>query len=448
MRKDITDPAKFANGSFYLRTPKVILHSRTKPTYSFSAAGHLELLSDGAIYFQFFKHPETHAEIDILRKVTNLGGEHDHFDLEIFDLFGNAWKAYDISPSIHSGFEYSAVFSGIIDELSYASQLQYSETPDSLVIRIPYKIDYPKLNHRKFEKYADGKMTALWTEPYSKLHSREYAITISTHDSHTIIQVQTTNERIGYFTPNRILEALEFILTEEIEYCTLQRFISGKENRLYLSTHKSERRRSFHRPIQFHYAAAGEDAAKLFIKYFEYIQDYESYYRPPVHQEVVSVLRMEFVTVEAYGLSLATSIEALAKEISLPSKELNKVEVADFELIDKLLHEIQTDDIRSRLGSFFSRYSEWSEYGILTEFARTTGMPISAVRSWRYYRDTLAHGKNIDPEGVSKRNIKFNDLIALFYGLIYDKIGYVGQITNYLDEDFLIANWPMTDSVE
>ncbi len=244
----------------------------------------------------------------------------------------------------------------------------------------------------------------------------------------TIIKFET-NDLFPQKTIASLLGTISFMWGEKIEYEYIEYLYDDKKS-IELFNSPNADNNKLNTPLVMKTHEHKDNYDKLFYKYFKFI-DNEANKLIYIQNQIIASNK---TILEVYSLVLSTCIENLIK---------NRFDMKDKKTItevDSIITLVRKKNIEEKiknriLGSLNSiRKSPKRAKDILNELLNNGVITKEQKKSWDKLRNSTAHG-SYDFE-VSDLLKLTNDVLTLYYLIIFEIIGYKGEYVNYSKKNF------------
>ncbi|MBX2997125.1 MAG: hypothetical protein KF893_01345 [Caldilineaceae bacterium] len=430
------------DGKFEIHCLEMILeqHTSDQPKI-YTGPGLIRQNSDGELVFSLYAK----ESIDILFVLKSLGGgvpagkiipDERYYRLNAIDSKQRRWESKRVLPNTTSNGRPGTICTGNISELSLVCEGLPAEL---LFLRFleTFQLPYNALTTTEIE-IADK------TDRRSArnvLHFLAVGHEFYLREDHNtlLVQVKSEQSKFSKSIEDRITETLQFMLARPLAWTIMTKYTEGKKM-VSIRKHRSDVLRPRCQPPVS--TQIGEDApfCTLFEKYFQYVISYpEEGKIHPISAHMRAICRASTGSINAEALTICTAIESLLKEMPEATHELTDEEKEWIGEVRNFIRSGPTtlSKVKIRLEGTLGLLSNPVPRAALKALESKEVVTKNQVKSWNNLRNEVAHGDTLARHTLQELLNLCDDVLTLFYRLVFYRIGYSGKFIDYSE-----SGWP------
>jgi hypothetical protein len=440
MPLDRTDEETILEASLVLDFPSFELTPKSSSSIlsPYQGAGSVSLNRAG--YFDIKLYPaqpipitETFTQLNW--KAGQIIDEKYYYRLGGMDIKGRKWEAEGMLPDFNIGPGGSML-------VAKASKLiQKEESPTSLKthsLRVVYpsSINFPKNTSIRKEKSVGNVLRSQSLSlGLAKFSASEIEFEAEIDSGATYLSARSEKVPFGDKVVGCILDAFSFITGSMDSWALLSRTSGSSFETKIQATDPNPKRSRIGPPL--HSAHPNSDIWELFARYFLYGLNSEGSVHPlaVLHR---GVLVSGSADLEAEALTLSVSIESLLashfSDLIPADQELDSNIKIVSSIIDK--NGSLSDPFRKRLEGLLNAMKKPRAKDFLRALESRGLIESSLVKVYENLRNKSAHGVGADWADIQNFLRQCNAMLVLFYQIVFLRIGYMGQYTDYATYQF------------
>jgi len=458
LRKDESEEIRFRTWS--IDCPRMIVKKKTKrDPDTFYGAGEIRISEDGQLIFKLYSNRERNTkewDFSTLGDPGRIIPDDAYYSLKAVDAFGRDWASDRFLPSTHRTATGRAVLTGNLHELStegmYPSELNLSgNNLDYWVfddLKIPYNAStiQRKSVARGEQTSRSGKRNAWRFRSYNS----RFLVVRESSDLLTI-QVVSKTENLPELFPDRLIEALQFVIGHPINW-GIMKHRAGQHSKVTIRSvrYKTSQIR-FQPPLPLKLIrnpnngkSTAEYHRKLFDRYLRYTLE-EDKLSHPIWGKLNAIYEASDASfIDAQALTLTVAIESLLlsefRDLGYPTqKERNAIE--------DIVQHIDTwngdERIKNRAKGMLSNLGQPRAVARMDDLAnKRKAISVDQSKSWQRLRNPSTHAYQSSGIETPEFLELIQQCMVLFYHLIFYAIGYRGPYIDYGSRGWPLKKYP------
>lgn len=436
MNTKIIEP--FLQGNFELDCPLIqLIPSMPKSKKStLSGSGFISINEDGyfdlKVYFpNSFSHEDNFESLGW--ESGKLIGDEFYYDLVAQDISGATWYAERFILDRNSGPNGSMII-GEIPELYFKPETVIEKNKHILQLFFNEPVKVPYNTVVKEQVAIEDKTRHLRT---SRRIARFKAIGIDfeveAKEGYTVLRAVSDEIELNDILINRILEAFCFVTANSVPWSILEIRRNGEQEYRFKAVKRKRIKSKIPPPIDYRTHSNNVSVWLLFDKYLNFIvsNDAEPYH--PISILFYSILESGKATVDVEALTLSVSIESILKNELGHIYELSKDLEDNINCVSKLVQESEelNNHFRERILGSIGAMKNARGKDILFALRDNELIDKYLVKTYGELRNKTAHGVRDSGADVQNFLNQTNDILVLFYQLVFLIIKYSGEYTDY-----------------
>lgn len=436
----IRELQKYIELNFIYELPEIVIKQRSsKSPKIYKGPGSINQDENGKLILKMYsKSPESPEFLfNTKSHPGKIIDDSEYYDITAKDMYGFTWNSEKVSIGKHygQGGKFLIIFAEL-HQIDCESHLYEVETKSSLILafnndlQLPVApfIETPEIKQNEFYKNV---------RVYCALKVRDYQIIVFNQSNWIEVNINSKSSNLPENVDLRICEALQFITYTKLNWFYYEKF-EGKKNYQKLNNINSYNVIRGSTPPFIINFTSSEPNWKIFKLYLDYILDYpipNKYH--PISSLLNLIIQAEKLPIESRFQTICICVESiLNSEFNLEIEDDSKLKDNQITIVN-FIDEKVDEEYRERLKGLLAQLSNTRPVDKLYKLAKDKLIEERLIKDWEYLRNRTLHGERIQTGRLQDYLNKYYSSLALFYKLIFLKIGYIGLYT-----DYSISGWP------
>lgn len=411
--------------------------------------------ADGVLQFKFFViDPASYRAVSIFNRVVEIGklipGD-QYFSLKAEEFHRPAWTSERVMFPDSRGASDCGVVYGTLSDLVNLREYDHSNPPkkDSAEAWLKGKLDFP-CNRLTETKRVIGGEERNWSSSRDVAqfdHGGEFEFEFSKEGENVKVSVGVPRGYALKKLISRMQEALQFVSGGEVLVMAVE-FQTNHEGQIreeiWLRSVGEHHGKTIAPPTRFS-SCQCNGFWRLFSLYLDFALTDKTDMMHPLSWRIHGVIGAHAASIETEVLVLTTAVEWLAGHFPTEAD-------TDFQRDLKVVQDAVTDAIiskksRSRISGSLSGMKKTRNTDMLRAFITKHDLDEGFFDAWKNLRNPAAHGDGLKDRDLASTLRLKDQVLCLFYSLIFSLIGYSGRRIDYSRTKWPLANWPPDSSV-
>jgi hypothetical protein len=363
------------------------------------------------------------------------------FRLSAIDADGREWTSNHISPrERHS--EEGTLCTGILQEMGITANPPVTVKHDQLHIEIHEDIKIPANTPTTIRKTVGGREIRSGSLSALEFRDGPYEYRFDRDGGILLIDVIANDQPIVDHFEMRLVEALQFVTARPVHWTIMVKMTSTKWETRIKSVHPNRTRANLGPPIIAEYPSEAKWFVDIFSRYITYVIRKQSGEKAhPISTQMRAICHASMGGIDAEALVLSIAIESILKYAPSAQYELSPDEKS---WIKKARDYFSTCEgpkpLNDRATNWLSDLESQSAHGKLRKLVEIGVITPQQRKTWYEIRPKVAHGSALRCILPQESLDKTNEMLVMFYHLIFYIIGYTGKYTDHGSPD-----WPTRD---
>lgn len=424
-----------------------LLNNNDRRRTGIKGNGYLKNTIDNIFEFKLYPSRDISKklELDYSKLVEDCKDKDGLFYFQAIDFKGRKWtfKTFSVSRSLYQWSKqgFARLIEGNTKEIRFIEKWPYHKKDDFIKIILFDQKKIPFTENEKIDKRVSNKKISTSYRAIAKHVKGSFKIDGKQIEERTYLNLYKAGAICNQEFHIRVVESLQFILGQEINPAiTISKIGNTMTN--IISSNGRDETSQIEPPIQFDKYPSKDNSSiwLLFIKYLEYIAEFEKKVFHPLGAQINGVIGSGNSFLETQFLVISVAIEGILGKLYKDFAERdNKFKDQIDDLVEYLKEWDKNGEILKRAIKPVQNMKDSRAKDKLYELEAMKVITKKHISSWDRLRNTSAHGLiNLSGQSKSKfENYRKNYycVLELFYRLIFNKIGYDGEFTKYCEEE-------------
>lgn len=422
------------DGTFALDCPMLELVPRNPSSTlsSYQGAGSIILNEAGHFEIKLYTRGEAPLEevfAPLRWEIGKLIHGDNYYNLIAWDVRGRKWQAEGLLPNHNSGSN-GTVISGKASQLTLRE-----EKTGGHFLHLTFRSEVRFAPNRvvRTERRVDGNIRN-WKGDLNLAQFVACGIEFEIEKVNGVTHLMAASKSVSFDekTVDCIAQTFTFI-TGDMARWTLSEMGDGAEvETRVLATVPTDKRSRIGPPIR--HDVQHQDVWVLFERYLSYgLKSAETFH--PLGPLVRGILASGLAAIEVQALVLSVSVESLLNNHFSKVMPEDPVTATNIQAVEKLVNEAGCldDGFRKRLTGTLANMKRPRAKDFLFHLRDQNLLDADLVKSYGELRNKSAHGGDVNWGDFQSHLDQCSAVLVLFYQLVFLRIGYTGQYTNYAD---------------
>ena len=441
----------FADLKFKVESSSMELVNAGDPTFIIRGPGEIWQDETGALQFKIFAEREPYHRLRNYMGRPGIIGQpipdREFFNLRAVTYGMPTWTAERIMPAPRGGFT-DGMAHGYINELIHHADADPGGEFDQVVVRFKGILEFPANRFTETERRIGEQVRGTsMSRDAAHFQADRFRFEITRESEHTQVLLLLPVGEYNQTTPNRIREALQFVLGRELTLLTIESLSStGRYTRL-ISPFFGRGTGEVAPPLQLTHTDPSDDFWRMFGNYFQFIHRDHTSPMHPVSCQIHSSIESAAASLDAEVLGLAVAVEGLIGGCFSGLATVSEQFLRDLDDADRFLSTAPiAGQVRDRIRGFIPSMRRPRSADALRAFISSQQLHPGLYRSWSRLRNASAHGAGIGSNDYANILRIKNETLALFYAIVLAAINYAGPRTDYSLPGHPRGQWPISTS--
>lgn len=370
--------------------------------------------------------------------------EDEFFQLEAEEHTLPRWNSARVMPWPKGGL-YNGMACGIIDELVCSEIVSSNPKSEFVAVRFRGGFEFPcNEGTQTIIRVAGQERQTSNSLNVAIVNFEEFKFELRRESMHVVASLELPRGKLTASTPERIQEALQFALGEELSMFAIETHGGGKHLIRLVSPRGDSGKGRMEPPLQFGPFDEGGHVWRVFGDYFRYVHTNPNPGWHPVSRHIGSAVESTAASIDAEVLALAVAVEGIIGDCFPNLSPVTADFLAELENVEKaILLAKLTEQTQKRLAGTISQMRKPRNSDLLRSFIEINGLPPALMKSWSSLRNASAHGRRDAGREIDSTLRLKNEVLALLYSIVMAAIGYEGPRTDYSVKGWPRNNWPI-----
>ena len=452
----------FANLKFRVECSRMVLTKAGGAPLVVHGPGEIWQNENGVLQFKIFADQAGYRRLKdyswLPAKIGQLIPAENCFSLEAQFYSDLRWKAGSVFPFTRGGPDGGLAY-GSLHELIRLEPRMPNPKADYVTLRFRGELKFPLNQGTEAAVRIGGQDCDMSRSLHAAVIEDDELRFEVYHDpegEHTVVSLALPEGRLTTATPDRIREALQFVLGQQLALMVVETDI-GEHHMTRLTSPSWGGGGEMGPPLRFYYLVHdGRDVWRMFTNYFRHVHLYLAASRHPISRHLHNVIEATTGSLGGQILALVVAVEGLAGDCFSGLAPVSSDFLAALDAVQATFPAIRTaqaggeidglalnDRTLGRLRGSLNSMRKPRNSDILRAFISKSGLPDDLYKSWSRLRNSSAHGGGAGGRGI-ETNVRLKDeVLSLLYAIVFSAIGYAGPRTDYSLTEWPTRVWPI-----
>lgn len=449
----------FANSKFRIECSRMVLTKAGGAPLVLHGPGEIWQNEEGVLEYKIFADQVgfrgLHAYMSRPGVVGQLIPDEDFFSLQAQDYSLPPWTAQEVLPHPRGGL-FEGLACGYLHELVHTEAYPANAESDFVTLRFRGKLEFPCNQGTETVIRVGGQDRRTSSSLNGAfVDDHEFRFEVYHEEEHTVVSLQLPAGQLTSATPDRVHEALQFILGQQLARMVVETSVGGQHVTRLLSPSRGNG--SMSPPLQFHRLDEGGHVWRMFTDFFRHVHPNAEAGWHPVSRHVGSAIESTAASLEARVLALAVAVEGLAGHCFPGLAPVGSAFLAELDAVQAALPAIRMADAHGgeidglalsertlgRLNGSLNSMRDPRNSDVLRAFIRNQRLPNGLYNSWSRLRNAAAHGGGAGGRDIETMLRLKSEVLSLLYSLVFAAISYTGPRTDYSLPGWPTRAWPI-----
>ena len=402
---------------------------------------------EGILQFKMFALPEGYRGVLEYsfrqRTVGRLLPDEDFFTLEAQDFAQRRWISPRVLPGCRGGHAQGMVC-GRLQELVRTEIQPFGREHCYIRLLIKGKLVFPcNQGTENIIRIGGVDRQMSNTLNVAFIEDGDYHFEIAHEGEHSVISLQLPADQATSSTPSRIHESLQFVLGRQLAIMVVETN-AGNQSNIRLVSALDRDRGQLPPPLLFHQLDQGGFVWRMFMCYFRHVHALNQIGWHPISRHIGSAIESSAASIDAAVLALAVAVEGLVGECFPNLVPANPEFLSN---LDNALAALQnvalSESTRNRINGSLNAMRRPRNSDVLHAFIAARNLTPCLYESWSRLRNAAAHGGGTGGREIIETLELRDEVLFLFYSIVFAAINYSGQRTDYSVMGCPQAVWPI-----
>lgn len=406
----------------------------------YSGPSYIRQAKDGGFEVRLYasKQIGSTSEIDFITQLISRSPgevipEEDFYTFSGVDGADRTWESDPFLIGVDNTVGPGAFVTSIIRQVSCSKELNRSSDQDVIILRVFQEIEIPYNTMTESTSSAGNRQSSSTVRNALAFSACACDFFLQTQDNTLLVHAQSRNQLFLEHFETRIIEALQFVTAQPLEWSVLTKRQGKKAYSQIVNERKIEAKGHTKPPLS---SRVGNEVSfcEMFNKYLAFIYNFEGRNLHPISAQIRAVTRASQSYFNTEALVLSVAIESIVQDIDVTLRKLTREEKRWLKKARKYFETWEgPEHLTNRILGLCGMISDTSTSARLKQLISLGAITEIQFKAWKRLRNMTAHGddNSLSEIPIQELFLLCDTALVTLYHLVFFIIGYSGLYTNY-----------------